>query len=161
MAFFLFSLFFLFSSQPCCCLSYLPLSSVLLADIEFRRTNGNWYHEQKKWKVAFFWLIIYNTCNCDLLYNIIENKFSLNKNSTSGDPAWLFFLTNAWKKHGNTMEVLHREMVVEKPRKYHGSMIFINGLGKTGKYHGRIGKKWRIYLQSIEIQQFYSIQDMH
>ena len=29
------------------------------------------------------------------------------------------------------MEVLHREMVVEKPRKYHGSMIFINGLGKN------------------------------
>ena len=29
------------------------------------------------------------------------------------------------------MEVWHREMVVEKPRKYHKSMVFINGTGKT------------------------------
>ena len=46
---------------------------------------------------------------------------------------------------------------------YHGSMLFINGLGKTEKYHGSIAlaKKGRIYLQTIEILPFFSIQYMH
>ena len=61
------------------------------------------------------------------------------------------------------MEVWYSLMGQEKPRKYHGSILFINGLGKTGKYHGNIAlAKFRsIYLQTIEIQPFYSIKDIH
>ena len=130
-----FSSFFLsfFFSHPSHVAAYL-ISLFLQSCLQILNLEGQMEIVTMNKKIEnsfFFWLIIYNTCNCDLLYNIIENKFSLLKNSTSGDPAWLFFLTNAWKKHGNTMEVLHREMVVEEPRKYHGSMVFINGSGKT------------------------------
>ena len=73
----------IFSVEKCCCLSYLPLSSVLLADIEFRRRNGNCYNEKKMQNSFFFWLITYILWYCDLSNNTIKNKFSWLKNSTS------------------------------------------------------------------------------
>ena len=122
--------------------SFLPLSSVLLASIEFWRTKKKLFLWRKFWQSGFFWFIIYIMIMFWTFHKMyIQNGFPLN-HSPSGDPVWLIFLAHAWKKHGNTMEVWHRKMGL----KNHGNIMEVIYNGKTKEISWKccITKKGRI-----------------
>ena len=92
-----FSSFFLsfFFSHPSHVAAYL-ISLFLQSCQQILNLEGQMEIVTMKKKIAnqlFFWLIIYIICYCDLSQNIIENKFSLLKSSTSGTRCFDFSIT--------------------------------------------------------------------